>query len=205
MLKYVLIGVAILVIAFVVVVAIQPSEFRIERTASMQAPPEEVFHQVNELRNWEAWSPWARKDPDARASFTTPSSGASAVFGWSGNDEVGEGRMTIMESRPHEVVRLRLDFVRPYEDTATTEFRFQPDGEGTLVTWTMTGEHDFMSKAMCLFVDLDEIVGGDFEAGLASMKTIVEAEPSPDQPEPQPPPAKRSKPRPQEGEDEDAP
>ncbi|MEX1096203.1 MAG: SRPBCC family protein [Planctomycetales bacterium] len=179
MLKKILLGAAAVVlvtaVVFVVVVAMQPSEFRVERTATMSAPPSAVFDQVNDFHNWEAWSPWAKVDPDARFSFAGPTAGTGAVFTWAGNDKVGEGRMTITESRPYELVRIRLEFLKPFESTSTAEFTFRPEGDQTAVTWSMFGENGFFAKAFCLFADMDKMVGGDFEKGLAQMKAVVES------------------------------
>ena len=169
-----LIGVAVIVLLFLGVVAMQPSEFSVTRSATISAPPAAVFAQVNDFRSWEAWSPWAKKDPDARNSFEGPASGTGAVFKWSGNQEVGEGSMTLTESRPNELIRMRLDFVKPMEDTADVEFHFQPQNDQTVVTWTMSGENNFIGKIFCLFMDMDEMIGGDFEQGLANMKSVVE-------------------------------
>lgn len=161
--------------AFAGVVALQPADYRITRTAKIAAPPAAVFAHVNDFHNWDAWSPWAKLDPDSKVTFDGPSAGTGAVMAWSGNDKVGEGKMTVLESRPGELVRIKLDFVRPFEDTCTTEFAFAPDGDQTAVTWAMFGQHNFMSKAMCLFMDMDTMVGGDFEKGLASIKSVAEA------------------------------
>jgi uncharacterized protein YndB with AHSA1/START domain len=171
-------GLAVIVAAavvFVIVVALQPAAFRITRSATIAAPPAEVFAQVNDFHNWDAWSPWAKLDPACKYTFEGPPSGTGAVFTWSGNDQVGEGRMTITESRPNELIRIQLDFIRPFKSTCTTEFEFKPEGEQTAVTWTMSGEKDFLSKGFCLFMDMDKTVGGDFEKGLAQMKAVTEA------------------------------
>jgi uncharacterized protein YndB with AHSA1/START domain len=168
-------AVVALLIVFAGVVAMQPSDFRVVRSTTIAAPPSVVFPHVNDFHAWEAWSPWAKLDPNAKNSFEGPSAGTGAVFTWSGNDEVGEGRMTILESRPDELIRIQLDFVRPMEDTCTVEFAFLPEGDRTAVTWTMSGESNFIGKAVCLFMDMDKLVGGDFEKGLASMKSVVEA------------------------------
>jgi uncharacterized protein YndB with AHSA1/START domain len=180
MVKRVLLWVAaafvVLVIGLVVVIAMQPSEFHVERSATMNAPPEEVFTQVNDFHNWEGWSPWLELDPNAKETFEGPTSGEGAVFRWAGNDEVGEGSMTIVESRPNELIRINLHFLKPMDGTATTDFTFQPTGEQTTVTWTMDGQNNFIAKAMCLLVfDMEEMIGSNYEKGLASMKAIVEA------------------------------
>lgn len=180
--KKILIGVAMVVVVLVVlgiIVALQPSNFRVERSAVMAAPPEAIFAEVNDLHRWEKWSPWQKLDPNARMTYEGPSAGAGAVCRWAGNSDVGEGSMTIVESKPHEFIRIRLDFVKPFEDTATVEFAFQPEGEKTRVTWSMHGDNNFIGKAMCLFMNMDRMIGDKYEEGLASLKTIVEVAPKP--------------------------
>jgi uncharacterized protein YndB with AHSA1/START domain len=165
-----------LIFIFLIVVVVQPADYRVERSATFAAEPSEVFAQVNDLRQWENWSPWAKLDPNAKNSFEGASEGEGAIFRWSGNSDVGEGSMTIVESRPYERIRLRLDFVKPMEGTADVEFQFQPQGEQTHVTWSMRGKNNFIGKAMCLFMDMDAMIGGDYEKGLANMKGVVETE-----------------------------
>jgi uncharacterized protein YndB with AHSA1/START domain len=167
----VLLAVVALLVGFV---AMQPSEFTISRSATIAAPPAEVFPHVNDFHRWQAWSPWAELDPNAKAIFEGPSAGEGAVFKWSGNDEIGEGSMKIIESRPHELIRIRLAFVRPFEDTSNVEFTFQPEDDQTLVTWTMFGRQNFIGKAVCLFMDMETMLGGQFDQGLAKMKAAVE-------------------------------
>ena len=130
---------------------------------------------MNDLHKWQEFSPWAKRDPNAVTTFEGPSAGTGAVFSWAGNSEVGEGRMTIVESRPNDLVRFRLDFVKPFAGTNEVEFRFTPQGDQTLVVWTMTGENDFVGKAIGLVLDMDAMIGGDFEQGLADLKTLSEA------------------------------
>ncbi len=175
MLAKVLIALAAIAVALAVVVAGQPSTFRVVRSGTISAPPEQVFAQVNDLHRWEAWSPWLAPDPAARTAYTGPPAGPGAVFTWSGNSNVGEGSMTITESRPHELVRLRLDFKRPFASTSTAEFTFAPDGKHTMVTWSMSGEKNLFAKALHLFMDVDTMIGAKFDEGLAQMKTVAEA------------------------------
>ncbi len=165
---------ALLVSVLIVLIAVQPDDMRIMRSVQMAAPPERVFEQVNDYHKWNDWSPWAKLDPDAKYTFEGPDSGAGAKFSWSGNDKVGAGTQTILESKPHELIRIRLDFEKPMKDTNQVEFAFKPEGDGTQVTWTMLGKHNFMSKAMCLVMNFDKMIGTDFEKGLASIKAIVE-------------------------------
>jgi hypothetical protein len=175
MLKKVLLAVAVLLAALIIVIALQPDEFLVTRTASFGAPAPTIFSHVNNFHDWEAWSPWAKLDPDAQGRFEGAPEGEGAVFIWSGNEKIGEGRMTLVESRPHERIRIRLDFVRPMVGTSNVEFTFKPQGNGTEVTWTMSGHNNFVGKAMCLVMDIDRTLGHDFELGLANLKAIVQS------------------------------
>jgi len=175
MLKIILIALAVIVVVFVVIVAVQPSDFRITRSATIAAPPEAVFAQVNDLHNWEAWSPWAKLDPAAKSTYEGPAAGVGAAFAWSGNNKIGEGRMTVIESRPDELVRFKLDFLKPFKASNTAEFTFKPEGNQTAVTWSMYGKNNFLSKAVGLFMNCDKMVGGQFEQGLAQMNSVTEA------------------------------
>jgi hypothetical protein len=177
MLKWILIGVAAVVAIFAIVVALQPSDFRIERSATMRAPAAAAFAQVNDFHNWRAWSPWEKIDPALKRSYEGPQAGAGATYVWQGNKDVGEGRMTILESRPGELVRIKLEFFKPFAATNAAEFSFKPAGDGTAVTWTMTGQNNFLARAICVFVNMDRTVGGMFEQGLAQMKAVVERRP----------------------------
>ena len=174
MLVKTLIAVAVVVLGLVAFVATRPGEFQVARTATFAAPAPAVFAQVNELRKWEAWSPWAKKDPQMKQVYEGAPAGTGAVTSWQGNKDVGEGRMTIVESRPAERIRIKLEFFKPFAATNSGEFSFKEEGGRTAVTWSMRGQNNFIGKAMCLLFDMDKMVGGDFEAGLASMKTIVE-------------------------------
>jgi hypothetical protein len=175
MLKWSLAAIAAVVVIFVVVVAMQPSDFKVERSATMRAPAPAAHAQVNDFQNWRAWSPWEKIDPVLKRSYEGPKAGTGAIYAWQGNGDVGEGRMTITESKPGELVRIKLEFFKPFAATNTAEFSFKPAGsDSTSVTWTMTGRNNFLSKAMCLFVDMDKMVGGMFEQGLTQMKTVVE-------------------------------
>lgn len=171
----ILLGLALILIAFSALVATQPAAFKIVRTATIAAPPEKVFAAVNDFHNWKAWSPWLGLDPNAKSTFEGPAAGPGAKFAWAGNDKIGEGRMEIKDAKPGERVLIKLDFVKPMEGTSDTEFTFKPAGVGTEVTWTMTGEDGFVGKAARYFMNLDKMVGGDFERGLANLKTVAEA------------------------------
>ena len=167
---------AALVVVFLIVVAVQPNDFRIERSASVAAPAETVFAQVNDFHKWTEWSPWAKLDPTMKQTFEGPASGKDASYTWAGDNKVGEGRMTIAESRPNELIRIKLEFLKPFPATNTADFTFKPEGNQTVVTWSMAGKHNFVGKAMCLLMNMDKMVGGQFAEGLAKMKAIAEAE-----------------------------
>jgi carbon monoxide dehydrogenase subunit G len=173
-LTYILIAVAVVVVGLVIVVAMQPADFRYERSATMSAPSSAVFDQVNDFRRWTAWSPGEKLDPQLKRTYEGAATGAGAIYSWSGNKHVGEGRMTITDSRPSDLIRIKLEFLRPFKATNASEFAFQPEGNQTRVTWSMTGRNGFISKAFCLLVNMDKMIGRDFEKGLANMKAVVE-------------------------------
>lgn len=175
MLVRILAGLAVIVVVFVIIVALQPSAFRVARSATVSAPPSAVFAQVNDFHKWGAWNPWGKIDPAMKQSYEGAPAGVGAVYSWVGNKEVGEGRMTITESRPNELIRLQLEFFKPFAASNTADFTFKPDGDQTLVTWSMSGDKNFMAKAIHLFVSMDRMIGGQFEKGLADMKAIAEA------------------------------
>ncbi len=172
-----LVAIAAIVVVLAAIVAMQPAEFRVARTATIAAPASAVFAQVNDFRNWDAWSPWAKLDPAMKKTYAGAPAGTGAVYAWNGNNEVGEGRTTITESRPNDLVRIKLEFVRPFAATNDVEFTFKPAGDGTAVTWSMTGRNSFMARAVGLVMDMDKMVGGQFEQGLAQMKSVAEAAP----------------------------
>ncbi len=175
MLKKVLIGLGLLVVVLAVMIALQPPTYRVNRTITISAPASVVFDQVNDFHKWEGWSPWAKLDPAMKLTYEGPASGVGAKYEWSGNNDVGQGRMTILESRPGDLVRIKLEFLKPIASVSDTEFSFKSEGNQTAVVWSMAGENDLMSKAMQVFVSMDKMVGGDFEKGLAAMKTVSEA------------------------------
>lgn len=167
--------VVVLLAVFFITAAMQPAEYSVERSTTIDEPTEVVFEQVNDLRNWEDWSPWADIDPDYETTYSGADSGEGAIFEWSGNAEAGSGRMTIEESRPGELVEIKLEFLEPFESTSTTSFTFDGDGEQTEVTWSMEGENDFMMKAFSLFADMDAMIGEDFEKGLDQLESAAGA------------------------------
>jgi hypothetical protein len=160
---------------FVVVVATRPAPFHLERSISVAAPPAEVFVEVNDFRRWAAWSPWEKMDPEMKKTFSGAATGTGARYAWVGNSKVGEGRMTIDESVEPSLVKLTLEFLKPWQATNVTTFSFVSDAAGTRVTWAMDGKHTgFVPKAFALVVSMDKLVGRDFERGLAALKTVAE-------------------------------
>lgn len=175
MFKKVLLVLAALIALFLVVVSMQPAEFTITRSTTINAPDSVIFGLVNDFHRWDAWSPWAKLDPDMKVTYGGPAAGAGATYAWTGNSKVGEGRMTILESTPSSKVRINLEFLKPFAATNLTEFTMAPGTGGTAVTWAMSGRNNFMSKAFGLVMNMDKTVGADFEKGLAQMKSAAEA------------------------------
>lgn len=176
MFKKILFSLAALLAAAVVVIATRPSAFAFERSRDIAAPPEVVFALVNDLHRWPDWSPWDKMDPQQTRTFEGAEMGKGAIFSWKGNDQVGEGRMTITESRPNEFVGIALEFLKPWEAKNDVSFRLAPADGGTKVVWTLAGTNDFMGKAFSMFVDVEAMVGKDFEAGLASLGDLAKVE-----------------------------
>lgn len=168
---------AVVVIAAIVtgLALMQPDTFRIERSALIKAPPAQVFGYLNDFHQWSAWSPWERLDPAMERSFSGAAQGQGAVYLWSGNDDVGQGRMEIVESTPPLALGVGLDFVKPFESHADVRFVLAPRPDGTVVTWTMSGETPFIMKLIGIFSSIDDMAGPDFEQGLAYLKEVAEA------------------------------
>ena len=170
------IGIAVVVViaAVLIIAATRPDTFRIERSASMKAPPERVFALINDFHNWSAWSPWEKLDPDLKRTFSGQPSGTGAIYEWEGNKKVGQGRMEIKESSPSRKITIQLDFLKPFEAHNTAEFTLQSVGDSTNVNWAMHGRQPFMFKVVKLFINMEKLVGKDFEAGLANLKAQTE-------------------------------
>ncbi|MDP1639939.1 MAG: SRPBCC family protein [Hyphomicrobium sp.] len=174
MIKKILAGLVVLIAAFAGYVALQPDELLIQRQATIAAPPAAVFEQVNDLKKWDAWSPWAKMDPNAKVGFEGPAAGKDATFTWSGNDKIGEGRMTIVDSRPTELVDIKVDFTKPFENSSSSKFEMKPEADRTLVTWSMGGRQNFIEKAMCIVFNGKKMIGDEMEKGLSNLKTVAE-------------------------------
>ena len=174
MLKTVGIIIAVLIAGVLVLAATKPDTFRVQRAASIKAPPEKVFAILNDFQKWGTWSPWEKKDPAMKRTFGATTSGKGAVYAWEGNNDVGQGSMEIAESVAPSTITLKLDFVKPFEAHNIVVFTLEPKGGTTNVTWVMEGPVPYFAKIIHVFLDMDSMVGKDFEAGLASLKVIAE-------------------------------
>ncbi|RKH66945.1 SRPBCC family protein [Corallococcus llansteffanensis] len=176
MFKKIAIGLVAALLLLIGVIATRPAHFSLSRTATVPGTPDIAFALVNDFHHWGEWSPWDKLDPNMKRVYGGAESGTGATYAWAGNDQAGEGRMTIEESKANESVRIKLEFIKPFAATNTTTFELKPAQDGVAVTWTMSGENNFMSKAFSLFMDMDKMVGKDFEAGLANMQNAAKAE-----------------------------
>jgi hypothetical protein len=161
--------VAVLIAGFAGFIATRPGRFTIQRSAEIGAPPATVYALISSFRNWVHWSPWEKLDPNLQREYSGPDAGVRAGYHWVGNQQVGEGRMTILETRPDEEIVIRLEFIKPFSTTNQTTFRLAPDAGRTRVDWIMEGQHNFMGKAFSLMMNMDKMVGKDFEQGLANL------------------------------------
>jgi hypothetical protein len=171
----ILIAVVVLIGLLVVIIAMRPSTFRVERSATIAAPAEVVFAKVNSFQSWRSWSPWEKKDPNLKRTYGGPPEGVGSTYGWVGNQNVGEGRMTIERSDRPSLIQIKLEFFKPFKGTNTATFSFTPDGAGTKVNWVMDGSYNFITKGISMVMDMDKMIGTDFEAGLAALKAESEA------------------------------
>lgn len=177
---YVLAGIVGLFAAAIAVVLVlamlKPDSFRVERSTTISAPPEKVFALIQDFHQWGQWSPWEKIDPEMKRTHSGAESGPGAVYAWDGNDQVGNGRMEIIEAASPSKVSIQLDFLKPFEAHNTAEFTLAPEGDGTQVTWAMFGPNLFVGKVMQVFMSMDSMMGKDFETGLANMKAAAEKE-----------------------------
>jgi hypothetical protein len=153
--------------------ATRPDTFRVQRSTSIAAPPQKISALIQDFHQWISWSPWEKLDPALKRTYSGAASGTGAVYEWEGNKKAGQGRMEITDASPARTA-LKLDFIKPFEAHNTVDFTLEPRGDSTNVLWTMNGRHSFMSKLMCVFVNMDNLVGKDFEAGLANLKAAAE-------------------------------
>jgi hypothetical protein len=166
--------VGVVILAGLAFIATRPGSFRIERSAQVSAPAEVVFGIINDLRQWGRWSPYDKRDPAMKKTFEGPSSGPGASYIWNGNNQVGEGRLTIVAAKPGALVTMKLEFSRPFRCTNEVNFKLAPSGNGTRVSWIMDGKNNFMGKLMSLLMNMDKMCGKDFEQGLANLDTVTQ-------------------------------
>jgi Polyketide cyclase / dehydrase and lipid transport len=172
--KIILIVVVVLIAAILALAASKPASFSVRRVVSVKAPPGKIFPLINDFHNWGSWSPWEKIDPALQRTYSGTASGKGAMYAWEGNKKVGAGSMEITDSTPSSAVRIKLDFLKPFEAHNITDFTLVPQGDSTNVTWDMHGPANFMSKVMQVFMSMDSMIGKDFEAGLQNMKNIAE-------------------------------
>lgn len=175
MLKKIGIGIVVIIAFILILACFQPDSFTVQRSISIKAAPEKVFTQINDFHNWGAWDPWAKLDPAMKTTLSGAASGKGAVYEWSGNGQVGSGRMEITDSTAPSKVDIQLDFLKPMAAQDTATFTLQPQGDSTQVTWAMNGRVPFVGKIFHLFLNMDKMVGGQFEKGLNDMKSAAEA------------------------------
>ena len=179
MIKKLLLLLVAVVAIFLAVAAMQPDDFRVSRSTTIAATPAVLFDYANDLHKWQEWSPWAKLDPAAKGTYTGPAAGVGAAFSWSGNNQVGEGTMTITESKPGELVRYKLDFKKPFEGSNIADIAYKAEGDTTLITWSMSGKKNLIFKAMGLIMNCDKMCGDQFNQGLESLRKLTETAPKP--------------------------
>jgi uncharacterized protein YndB with AHSA1/START domain len=162
-------AVALVVVGVGLLALRQPDTYKVERSIAMAVPPEAVYQQVSDFKAWDRWSPWAKLDPKMKTEFGGTPGAPGSTYYWVGDDKVGEGRMTITEAAPPLRVAIKLEFMKPFASVADTAFTLAPQGAGTKVTWSMAGKNEFLGKVMCVFMDMDKMIGKDFEKGLAQL------------------------------------
>jgi hypothetical protein len=165
---------AIAIAVILILAAAKPDKFGIQRATTVKAPPEKIFPLINDFHRWGTWSPYENKDPAMKRSYSGAASGEGAIYAWEGNKNVGSGRMEILDSSAPSKIVIKLDFFKPFEGHNTAEFTMLPHGDATDVTWLMHGPLPFMGKIMHVFINMDRMIGKDFEIGLANLKRLTE-------------------------------
>jgi hypothetical protein len=174
MLKIILSLIAIAIAGVLVFAATKPDTFKVERSIAIKAPPEKIFPLINDYRQWTQWSPYETRDPGMKRTYGTTTAGKGATYAWEGDKNVGQGSMAIEDSQPPGHVAIRLDFIKPFEAHNEVDFTLVPQGDATTVTWAMEGPCPYFAKVMHVFINMDNMVGRDFEAGLANLKAVAE-------------------------------
>lgn len=180
MLKKIALGVGLLIVVFVIVVATRPADYQVERKVAISASASVIFSKINDFHEWQQWSPWEKLDPTMKKTYSGATAGVGAVYAWEGNKEVGKGQMTILESQPNEKVVIKLEFLEPWAAISTTTLSIAPGAAGSsMLTWQMAGRNNFMGKAASLFMNMDKMIGADFEKGLQTLKLLAEKSSAP--------------------------
>ena len=174
MFKTMVIMLLVVLAALLLYVTTKPDTFRIQRSSTIKAPPEKIFPLINDFHRWVSWSPYEKKDPTMKRTYSGAADGKDSVYEWDGDQNVGQGRMEIIESTPPSKIAIKLDFMKPFEAHNIAEFTLQRGAETTDVTWSMQGPLSYAAKIIHLFFDMDRMVGKDFEAGLANLKALAE-------------------------------
>lgn len=174
---YMTVSVVILALlaALLIFIATRSDTMHVERTAVVNAPADVVFSIINDLHQWSLWSPYDKRDPDMKKTYEGAPTGPGASYAWNGNKHVGEGRMTIVSGQPNELITMKLEFTRPFPGQNRVDFKLVPITGGTRVSWILEGKNNFMSKAMSLIINMDKMIGTDFEVGLANLNTVAQA------------------------------
>ncbi len=173
MIKKILIGLLVIIVGIVIVSRFQPDSYTVERSATIAAPPEVVFEHVNNFQKWQQFNAWGDSDPNAVYTYNDIASGVGANFKWKGNSDMGAGKMTILESKPNEYVKVDLEFIEPFSGKAIAEFVLAPASGGTQLTERTSSDHNFFSKIMCMFMDMDKMIGDKYEEGFRRMNNIL--------------------------------
>ena len=173
------IGAAAVIVLLLIVIVTRPDTYHVERSTTISATPEVVYGHVADFHKWDAWSPWEKLDPQMKKTYEGTPGTVGASYTWSGNDDVGAGKMTILALEPNKRISINLQFIKPFESNPKNGFAFEGAGKETKVTWSMEGTNNFVGKAMSLFMDMDKMIGKDFEKGLADLKKVTESAPAP--------------------------
>ena len=174
MLKKIAIGLVVIIALILGLAATRPDNFTVQRSTTIKAPPEKIMALVSDFHNWPAWSPWEKLDPNMQRTFSGAPNGKGAIYAWTGNSDVGQGRMEITDFSAPQSVTIKLDFLEPMAMSNMTQFVLTPQGDSTAVTWNMSGPMPFLTKVMSVFTSMDAMVGRDFEKGLAQLKAAAE-------------------------------
>jgi polyketide cyclase/dehydrase/lipid transport protein len=174
MFKKIALLIVVLIVAVLGYAATRPDALHVQRSATIKAPADRIFPLINDFHSWSAWSPYEKMDPGMKRTFSGPANGKGAVYEWEGNSQVGQGRMEITDTSDPSRVTIKLDFIKPFEGHNTAEFALVPQGDSTTVTWSMDGQSPYVVKLMGVFINMDNMVGKDFETGLTNLKTVAE-------------------------------